>query len=617
MNNQIAVAASLAWLVIWPMQVRGAEAPAETPQGTGQQTPAPQESNTAPSKPEPTQPMPETLQPQPEPVQPSQETPQPSQGTTQPAPQNPADVIFAVTEYRVEGNTVLPAEKIKEIVSPYIGPERRVKDVDKVRQDLEKAYRDAGYPTVLVIVPEQTVEQGVVRLKVIESVLGKVSMTGNRYFSTARLLEVLPSLRPGNLLYEPQILKELDHINSHQDLNVTPILQKGEEPGTVNLELKVIDRLPLHGSLELNSEGTPNTPMYHLNLSVQYTGFITPNRSMSLQTTQTPQHFGDVQLYMANYFTPLQWAGQSLALYAAASNSISALNGSVLTVVQQGGGIGISGNAIVFGARYIVSATPSQTTNHQLSLGVDVKLLAQNDLAAGPGATVVASDAVNYMPLSVSYSGLMTDGFGMNKFSATLRGNIAGILPLDDKEAFGGDPSDPYNEPGNRVGATGTFGVFQAGLERTLNLREGLLFSMRADGQTATEPLIPAEQYAAGGVGSGGVGTVRGYWQNEVLGDNAFRWTVEMTTPPFTKLFPATVKEDLRMRVYYDRAYLWLKSALPGQKDYFALEGAGFGLQLTLTNHIQARLDQAWALRAATVTRKGDDFTHFSVQMTF
>jgi len=582
----------LAWLMVWPIQAGLAEEPSS----------APVESQPAPAAP---QNHGAEQQPQPAPAQPSQEPPQPP-------PQNPADVTFNVTEYRVEGNTVLSGEKIKEIVAPYVGPERRVRDVEKVRQALEKAYRDAGYPTVLVVVPEQTVEQGVVQLKIIESKLGEITVSGNRYFSAGRLLAALPALRSGTLLYEPVILKELDHLNEHQDLKVTPILQRGAEPGTVNLELKVVDRLPLHGNLELNSQGTPNTPRYRLNAMIQYNNFMTPNRFLSIQTTQTPQHLGDVQLYGLNYVTPLQQDSRSLALYAAVSYSSSNVNSGVLTLVQQGGGIGITGNAIVFGARYIVTATTGQTMSHQLFLGVDFKFLGENDLAAGGGTYTIASDRVNYMPLSVAYLGQVFDRFGMTKFSVSLRGNIAGILPLGDKEAFGGDPSDPYNEPGNRAGSTGTFGVFQAGVERSVNLPQGFLLTVKTDGQVATEPLIPAEQYAAGGIN-----TVRGYWENEVLGDNAVHGTAEIMTPPFEKFLPAAVKEELRMRVFYDAAYLWLKQALPGEKDYFQLEGSGFGLQLKLTDYLLARVDQAWAWKSAVVTHKNDYFTHFSIQMAF
>jgi len=316
-------------------------------------------------------------------------------------------------------------------------------------------------------------------------------------------------------------------------------------------------------------------------------------------------------LYGINYVTPLQQADRNLALYAAVSYSSSNLNGSVLTLVQQGGGIGITGNAVVFGARYIMNATTGLSMSNQLFLGVDFKFLGENDLSAG-GTTTIASNKVNYMPLSVTYVGQLFDRLGMTKLSLTLRGNIGGILPLDNDEAFGGDPSDPYNEPGNRAGAPATYGVFQGGVERSVNLPQGFLLSLKTDGQVASDPLIPAEEYVAGGINS-----VRGYWENEVLGDNAVHGTAELLTPPFEKFLPASIPEELRMRVFYDTAYLWLKSAPPGQTKNYQLEGSGFGAQLKLTDYVFARVDQAWAWKTAVVTKKNDYFTHFIIQMAF
>jgi hemolysin activation/secretion protein len=348
-----------------------------------------------------------------------------------------------------------------------------------------------------------------------------------------------------------------------------------------------------------------------LNASVQYNNFFNPDQVLSFQTTQTPEEGGNIQVYGVSYVTPLKRKDRLMALYAAQSDSQSALDGSAFQDFP--GEIGITGNATVFGARYIFSGLTSQTTNHQISLGLDYKRLGKNE-ASFPGQqrTELVSNRINYSPISVSYAGQRPGSTGMTKFSASVRGYIAGMVPGGDKEAFAGDPSDLDNKPGNRGGSTGTFAVFQAGLDSSLNMPQGFDLSVGLDGQWATEPLISAEQYFAGGVD-----TVRGYLENEVLGDDAVRSRVEVTTPPLTKFFPGTIKENLRMTAFYDAAYLWVKEAPSSQKDRFQLGGAGFGLQLRLTDYTQARLDQAWALEEGIITEKGDSFTHFSLKMSF
>jgi len=306
---------------------------------------------------------------------------------------------------------------------------------------------------------------------------------------------------------------------------------------------------------------------------------------------------------------PLAQSGRSFAAYVAYSNNRSNLN---VNSVNLNGGIDIIGNATIFGARYIIASTPA---TQQLSLGVDLKMMGKTKSTYPNQTVVLSSDRINYLPLSIAYTGQLLDRLGTTKLTASMRGNIAGVLPYGDKEAFGGNPLNPdypSAQPGNRVGATGTFGVMQAGAERFVTLPEGFSLTLKIDGQLATEPLIPAEQYTAGGLDS-----VRGYVESETLGDNAVHWTAEIATPPFAKLLPASVAEELKLRLFYDAAYLWLKNAPAGQTDHFELEGMGLGVSLRLTEYVHVRVDQAWAFRTATVTRRGDAFTHFTAQVAF
>ena len=63
----------------------------------------------------------------------------------------------ALLEYRVEGNTLMRPIDIERAVTPYLGEEKSIKDVESARQSLEKLYHDHGYQTVLVNIPQQEV----------------------------------------------------------------------------------------------------------------------------------------------------------------------------------------------------------------------------------------------------------------------------------------------------------------------------------------------------------------------------------------------------------------------------------------------------------------------------
>lgn len=180
-----------------------------------------------------------------------------------------------------------------------------LKDIELAKNELEKAYREAGYPTVLVTIPEQTIEGGTVRLLVVEGRIGSISVTGNEYFRKYQILEKLPSLKHGTVLYEPTFMKELNLLNVHPDRKVVPVLKPGEAQGLISLELKVKDRLPVHGKIEGDNRGAISTPQNRLVAEVQHTNLLGGDEIFTVSTVQTPTDWGRYKATVRASSSPL------------------------------------------------------------------------------------------------------------------------------------------------------------------------------------------------------------------------------------------------------------------------------------------------------------------------
>lgn len=535
----------------------------------------------------------------------------------QPEPTKPAPVTLS--KFNVEGNTILTQDKIDAILDKYKGVAFQFKDVDRARGELEQAYHAAGYPTVLVNLPEQTVEQGTVTLQVIEAPLIEINMTGQQHYSKYRILEKLPSVQIGTVLYEPKFAKELSAINANPDLQVAPVLKPGTEPGTVNLELKVKDRLPVHGKLDADNRGSITTPQNRLIAEVQHTNLFGGDEILTVNTVQTPTDWGAVQNYGASFVYPVKWPDHLLAVYASRSKSQSILAGSAISV---GGGsdVAIAGNATVAGFRYIFPFFSGGENTHQLAVGVDYKRLEQTDAMFPDGGTAVVKSPVQYTPASVAYTGFYPDQLGLTKLALSAKGYVAGIIPGGAKEDFAA--SNNPGQPGNRQGSTGTYAVLQGGLDRAQPLPGGFTLALHADGQWGSQPLIPAEEYFAGGFD-----TIRGYLQSEAIADNAVRGRAELTTPevisiPIDRIWQRRRSADYTIRVkfaaFYDAAQLWVQQTQPGQTSQFRLEGVGGGIRVKFPKDVgQLIIDQGVALQDTANTKRGDSFVHFSVGLTF
>jgi hemolysin activation/secretion protein len=470
------------------------------------------------------------------------------------------------------------------------------------------------------MLPEQTIEQGTVRLQVIEAILTDIKVTGNQHLARHRILEKLPSLKIGDVLYEPAFSKELGAFQN-ADRKVAPVLTPGPEPGTVSLELKVTDRLPVHGKIEADNRGPITTPVNRLTAQAQHTNLFGGDEILTVNTVQTPTDWGAVQNYGASFVYPIIWPSHYLAVYASRSQSKSVLAGSSLSVGTAD--VGIAGNALVAGFRYNFPIFSGSDMKQQLSIGMDYKHLAKTE-GTFPGGlgTVTVLSPIQYTPMSLAYSGLFPDRVGLSSATASVKGYVAGMIPGGDKEDFGGDPNNMLEQPGNRKGSTGTFAVVQGGLDRTQPLPWDFILALHVDGQWASQPLIPAELYFAGGMD-----TVRGYLNYETAGDNAVRGRAELTTPqllslPIDRIWQRKRSAEwyinLRLAAFYDGAQLWVLQPGPGQHSQFRLEGTGFGVRVKFLKDIgELKVDQGWALQPTPSTQRGHSFVHFSVGLTF
>ena len=212
---------------------------------------------------------------------------------------------FKVEKYNVAGNTVLPPEKIAGALTntpAAFGTNVTFADIRAALGDLQMAYRERGFVTVSVGLPPQKLTNATVKIKVTEGRLAAINVKGNEYYSTENVLRALPSLHTNLLLNSHVFQRELDTANANRNRQIYPVISPGLEPGTSDLTLKVKDRLPLHGRVEINNQATPGTPDSRVNFNAQYDNLWQLEHQVGVQYSFTPVDFGGGRNY---YFTPL------------------------------------------------------------------------------------------------------------------------------------------------------------------------------------------------------------------------------------------------------------------------------------------------------------------------
>ncbi len=482
---------------------------------------------------------------------------------------------FDMLEMQVEGNTVLDQQLVEKTIYPFLGTGKTVDDVEKARQTLEAVYKEKGYPTVLVDIPEQDVVEGLVRLKVVEGAVERLKITGSRYFYLGKIRDKVPALAAGQVPFMPNVQEQVGELGKESsDRQVTPIFRAGTTPGKTEVELRVKDELPVHGSLEMNGRNSENTSRTRLLGSVRYDNLWQRFHSASLQYQVSPENADEVEVWSGTYVLPTGLANTRLAMYGIGISSNTQLGVNV-------GGLSVVGTGSIYGARLIKPLAGLNAYSHSLNLGFDYKSFNQGINQAGQDQQ---TSPISYAPFQIGYDGSWRYPGVITSLSSAIHFSVSGV---------GNDQQEFENR---RFKAKAGFAYLTSELKHLRELPWDMRLATRASGQVADSPLISNEQFAVGGQQS-----VRGYHQTQQLGDDGVNLSVELQSPSL-KPQDWDFAQNLRAHLFFDYAYLWIQDALPLNPSNYRLAGTGAGLRMQFFKHWLGEFDWAYPLyRQGTV----------------
>jgi hemolysin activation/secretion protein len=503
-----------------------------------------------------------------------------SAALAQSAPERANEPRFDILEFVVVGDTVLGANAIERAVYAFLGPQRTAAEAEGARKALEKAYQDAGFLSVNVILPPQRVGEsgGEVRLQVVQASVDKLRVTGAQYTLPSQVREAVPNLAPGTVPDFNEMQQELVQLSrANADREITPIIAAGDKPGTMNVELKVQDSLPLHGSVELNNKQAENTKAGRLEAGLSYNNLFQLGHSLGLNWFYSPTRPEEANIKTLIYHLPLGGAGDRLYLsyLYSDSNTPTSLGGETVS------------RGSTWRLRWRDELQRRDGLNHALTWGMTHRNLQDQNLDVA-GLTTPAP-ALRYTTLNASYE-LELSGAALGAKpgrSSRLQTDLTLSLP-----ALNGREVDCFGSTLDQFGckrsqASARFQVLGLSLSHQEPLGRWVA-SVRVQGQFSDAPLVPSEQVVYGGQDS-----VRGYFEGEESGDLGAALRVELISPAWQPL----ERLSLRAQTFYDYAALRRLEPLPSEVASKSLASAGFGLKLESRFGLQAALQWAHVLR--------------------
>ena len=478
----------------------------------------------------------------------------------------PKEFSFNIKHFSVEGLSPLSHAFIDDYFKPLQNRTYTLKELHDVCKALEKVIHQKGYLFYQVIVPQQTMAAGNVKLKVMAFKLAKVNVTGNKYFSKDNIFASLPILKKSSSPNAVDLTEAIKVANKHPSKQVQITFKSSKSPDEIEADIAVTDHRPYQATLTGNNYGTSSSGGYRLIGALQYSNLFGLDHIVNASYSISPDHLETVKQYGGSYSLPIyQMKGWLSAYY---SNS-SVNTGTVATNIT------VTGSGEMFGLHYQQYLPKWGKYEHSLDVGIDSHYFINNVLVN----TIQEGSTVRSTPFSALYKG---DYPWLNTYTSYYLQWVANTAMGSQN-----NQSDYWNASegkGARFDAKQDWQLMRYGGNFSVNVKEWLL-QTNLTGQQSPNPLIAGEQ-----LGIGGSYDVRGYSQRETAADSAQIIKLEVTTPTW---------EKTSLFSFFDYGHGHQQSITPGQVKDYSLSGAGIGTRYQWRDYFMGNVTYANALDTA------------------
>jgi hemolysin activation/secretion protein len=485
------------------------------------------------------------------------------------------ELRFPILRWQVDGNTLLPAVVVDGLLAPRAAPDRGLGDIRAAQRDLEAAYRRAGYSAVTVILPEQDLGSGTVRLRVVEGKIGRVQLSGNRHFDEANLRGGIPALKEGATPNARDIDANIRLSNESPAKRVGVALSAGRDPGTVDARVDVEDQPPQRFGASLDNTGNATTGHTRVGVSYQHANLWNHDHVLSAQFLTSLEHSSKVKVYSAGYRAPIYGWNSSVDAFAAKSDV------SGISTVTTAGTVSFGARGTILGLRYNAYLPRFEGIDQKLVAGIDRRAYDNACTlgafgAAGCGA---AGADVTVRPLSLAWVGQMLQPRFQGGASIGYARNLSG-----------GSNGGASDFTAARFGAAANYDVWRINAQAGFALPAEWLLQGILNVQSTRHALVPGEQ-----LGLGGATTVRGFLERATANDKGASGSIELYTPDLAG--GLKLPGSLRLLAFHDAGSVSRNRALPGEEAHTRLTSIGIGARYGLGKDLSVRLDLAHAVR--------------------
>lgn len=469
----------------------------------------------------------------------------------QPPREAPSSDRFLIQKINVQGNTVLQSE-IAALVQRYQNREITFEDLLGLRSQIVQLYVNNGYVNSGAFIPNnQDLSSGIVQIQIVEGELEGIEIGGLRRlrqgYVRSRLQRATTTPLNQRRLEEALQLLQLDPLIEQ----VNAELVAGSTPGRNILRVNLREAPAFRGAIAIENNQSPSLGSIQGSVELSQNNLLSLGDRLSARYGRTE----GLNLYDINYSIPINASNGTL--------NFRYNNGNSRIIEDEFRDLGIRSNTQTYSLslRQPLSRTP--TTEFALSLGIDLRR----------SQTYILEDR----PFS------FTEGPENGESNVTVirfvqdwvdRGNRS-VLAVRSQFSFG---INAFDATINDSGTDGQFFAWLGQFQWVQQLSPRNLLVARVDAQLTPDSLLSLERFSLGGID-----TIRGYRQNQLVADNGVLGSVEVRIPLTSN--PSV----LQLVPFAEVGTVWNNRET--DPDPATLASLGLGLRWLIMPNLSLRLD--------------------------
>ena len=505
------------------------------------------------------------------------------------APENSENIIFHLESLKIDGVNAYSAQDINSIYRDKINTEVSLADIYEIANTLTNKYRNEGYILTQVVVPPQTIEGGVVKLRVVEGYIDQITIEGeSRETALKQIRKYAENLRKGNILNAKTMERYLLLINDLPGVTARSILSPSTtQSGASDLKI-IIDRDDYDAQIGFDNHGSRFLGPYQTSFSGSANSKLGYNERISgrLVNSGDKDRVNELMFGAITYEQPISRFGTTLRFLGS------------ITSTEPGDDLDefdVHGNSKFISATVSHPFIRSRTMNLYGRASFDYRnVKSRNDLEPS------REDKIRSLRVGTTFQFIDTlFGVGVNAVDLELSHGID-ILGATDK----GDPNI------TRALGNPKYTKAEIQLQRLQRITPTINLLVSGQGQWSSTPLLSSEEFGVGGFNIG-----RGYDSSEIVGDDGISGKAELQWNE-----PHKIKylHDYQLFGFFDAGRVWDQDATTSANKRESLASIGFGVRADITDKTKAGLGVAFPLtHRVDASNDRDPRFYFSVTHEF